>query len=403
MKHLPVAVFGAPLHDEGQRDLVQPVIENAKNYLGVELCPVGFENLASEPLPALLLLTGGTEAAVLSAVENVARPLLVLSHSTHNALPAALETVAALHARGHKAQLVHLEDSSARVLRELLLVRDLARALMHHRVGLIGGVSPWLVASSPGRDVLQRKLGLHVLELQLSELVDRLPLSAPILPEGEGEDVGDEDRADAARVMTALEELLSSHGLTAVSLACFGLLQHKLTACWALSSLADRGIPAGCEGDLPGLIGLIAAQELAGRPGFLANPADIDTSHGRITLAHCTVPLSLAHTHRLRTHFESGLGLAVEAKLLPGPYTLARFGGRSLEHSFFVDGSVLSSQGSKEDLCRTQAVFKVPRGAAQRLLHTPLGNHHVLIPGHWRRVLESFHELFLAEGVGPGR
>jgi len=399
LKRLPIAVLGAPLSEGGHAERTQPLIEHTNERLGVELCPVAVDELATEPLPALLLLTGGTEAQAIAASERLSGPLLVLSHSTHNSLPAALETVAALHARGRRARLVHLEDTSAPVLRDLLSARALARALRSHRVGLIGGASPWLAASSPGKEILHRKLGIHVSELELSELLDRLPETASIVPEGEGVDVGDEEKSDAVRVLRALKELLSSNGWTALSLACFGLLRHKLTACWALSSLADQGIPAGCEGDLPALVGLIVAQELTGGPGFLANPTDIDTRHGRVRLAHCTVPLTLTHTHRLRTHFESGLGLAVEGELLPGPYTLTRFGGRSLELGFFVEGSILSGHEPKEDLCRTQAMFKMPRGAAQRLLRSPLGNHHVLIPGHWRSVLEAFHGLFLAESA----
>lgn len=144
------------------------------------------------------------------------------------------------------------------------------------------------------------------------------------------------------------------------------------------------------------MVGLMCAQAITGGPGFLANPADIDPKGERVVLAHCTVPLSLAEGYRLRSHFESGMGLAVEGRLRKGPYTLVRFGGKGLEQGFFVEGSVLPEEVGREDLCRTQVAFKAPKGALRRLLREPLGNHHVLIPGHHRAVLEAFHRLVLA-------
>ena len=199
------------------------------------------------------------------------------------------------------------------------------------------------------------------------------------------------------RVYSALKSLVEEHGLSAISIACFGLLKQGLTACWALSRLSDEGTPGGCEGDLPALLALLCAQALTGRPGFLANPSEIDPKRERLVLAHCTVPLSLTSDFRLRTHFESGIGLAIAGRLQPGPYTLVRFGDPDLAQGFFVEGSVLPEHPGREDLCRTQVVFKAPKGALQKLLREPLGNHHVLIPGQHRAVLSAFHKLFLAE------
>jgi hypothetical protein len=39
----------------------------------------------------------------------------------------------------------------------------------------------------------------------------------------------------------------------------------------------------------------------------------------------------------------------------------------------------------------------MPKGALEKLLREPLGNHHVLIPGHHRPVLRLFYEVFLSD------
>jgi len=272
----------------------------------------------------------------------------------------------------------------------------LARNLRGKVVGLIGEPSPWLVASSPSPDALAGKLGWTVRPFPLDAVLARLPREGATPIGGNGEGIGEGERTMASRVHAALAQLVEEEGLDALTIACFGLLPHRMTACWALACLSDAGIPGGCEGDLPALLALIVAQELTGGPGFLANPADLDLKRERLILAHCTAPLSLVASYRLRTHFESGLGLAVAGRVRPGPYTLVRFGGKGLEEGFFVEGSVLPEHPDREDLCRTQVAFKMSKGALARLLREPLGNHHVLIPGRHREVLAAFRDLFLS-------
>jgi len=396
-RFLPVLLLGAPLRAAELDELAAPILDKARMTLGVDLVPTDLPDLARAPLPALLLLTGGAEHAALAAAAEFSGPLLVLAHGTHNALPAAMETVAALQASGRRARLVHLDDMASKVLLcTALAARDLGAALRRQRIGWIGGAAPWLVASCPDPAALEEKLGLEIREAPLQALRDRLPGDDVPEPQDEAVDLPPGARRMAGRVLHALERLMDDEGLTALSIACFELLADEMTACWALAELANRGVPAGCEGDLTALVALIVAQALSGHPGFLANPADIDAKRGRVVLAHCTAPCTLLSGYRLRTHFESGLGLAIEGKLRPGPYTLVRFGGRALEHGLFVEGTVLDERVGREDLCRTQALFKLPRGAATRMLQRPLGNHHVLVPGHHRPALEMFHELFLS-------
>lgn len=390
---LPLLVIGSPLHGSAE-ELLGKVL-SAYSPLA-EKFEVSLEEVVSrEPLAFVLLLTGGTEHKLLEFASKRKGPLVVVSHPAQNSLPAALEVVAALRERGVRCELLHLGDREAPERLEILSrAAALARWLKGKRVGIVGEPSPWLVASIPDLEVLREKLGLEFVEIP----IDRVGIAeGGELPAGEQVEPGVSELRMGAGVHASLKEIVSSEGLDAFTIACFELLPRKLTACWALARLADDGIIAGCEGDIASLLALMISQALVGRPGFLANPADIDPKKEKMVLAHCTVPLSLVSSYRLRSHFESGLGLAVEGRLEKGPYTLVRFGGRHLEKGFFVEGSVLPEEVGREDLCRTQLIFKAPKGALRKILREPLGNHHVLIPGHHREVLEAFHDLFLAE------
>ncbi len=390
---LPFLPIGSPLHGSAE-ELIEKVL-SAWPHLAERFEVSPEEAVSGEPLAFVLLLTGGTEHKLLEFAGKRKGPLVVVSHPAQNSLPAALEAVAALRERGVKCELLHLGDREALERLEVLSrAAALARELKGKRVGIIGEPSPWLVASVPDLEVLRERLGLEFVEIP----IERVGISdGEELPPGERVEPGEGELRMGAGVHASLKGIISSEGLDAFTIACFGLLPRKMTACWALARLADEGIPAGCEGDIASLLALMISRVLAGRPGFLANPADIDPKREKMILAHCTVPLSLVDSYRLRSHFESGLGLAVEGRLEKGPYTLVRFGGKHLEKGFFVEGSVLPEEVGREDLCRTQVVFKAPKGALRKILREPLGNHHVLIPGHHRSVLEAFHDLFLAE------
>ncbi|MGQ9700558.1 MAG: hypothetical protein ACUVQS_05835 [Candidatus Bipolaricaulaceae bacterium] len=394
MEKLPVLVLSSSLRGHIEL-LAERVVERWAEISGVALCPEPPEKIREEPILALLHLTGGTEHMALKFLEGSTTPVLLLAHARHNSLPAALETLACLRTERRKAWLI--TENTGKDLSLFAQAASLARELRGKRVGLIGGASPWLVASSPEPSALREKLALELVEIPLSAVRERMPAEAEILPEGERVGIDERERRMAGRVYAALKELISDFGLSAFSIACFELLAEECTACWALAKLASERIPSGCEGDLPSLLGLWLSQILTGSPGFLANPVEADPKKERLLLAHCTVPFSLVQSFRLRTHFESGIGLAVEGRLVPGPYTLFRLGGRRLEKAFIVEGTVLAEAPGREDLCRTQVLFKLPKGAIEKLLTEPLGNHHVLIPGHHRPVLTLFHQLFLAD------
>jgi L-fucose isomerase-like protein len=101
---------------------------------------------------------------------------------------------------------------------------------------------------------------------------------------------------------------------------------------------------------------------------------------------------------QLHTHFESGIGIGLRGRFSPGPVTLLRLGGRSLEHLWISDGEI-ERAGDAEDLCRTQVVVHLTDAAAQPLLEHPLGNHLVLVHGHHRARIERWWRLAFA-GAG---
>jgi L-fucose isomerase-like protein len=191
-----------------------------------------------------------------------------------------------------------------------------------------------------------------------------------------------EDFVASGSIYTALRGLIDDLKLDAVSIRCFDLVvDRKATGCLALSRLADEGLVAGCEGDLPSAVAMLWVQERLGQTSWMANPARVNVEANVLTLAHCTVPCSMLDGFKLRSHFESRLGAAIEGRMIAGPVTLLRIGAKALDDMWLAEGEIVST-GCEETLCRTQVNVQLHDLRVTELLDHPLGNHLVLTPGH---------------------
>jgi len=374
--------------------------------------------LAPDDEAVFFVVTGGTERLILDAVEGRPGPVTLLAHPGQNSLPASLEVLARLQQSGRLGKVVYLDAEAppARVaeglteLREALLLAATHRRLHTARVGLVGRPSDWLVASSPGPGAAGEVWGPEVVPVEMDEVLRALdevrarPNEAAALKDAflkGAEAVREPDDGDltkAAQVYVALRLLVDRERLDALTVRCFDLvLRAGTTGCLALSMLTDEGVIAGCEGDLPATLTMLLLHHLSGETPFMANPARVDPAAGSLWLAHCTVGRRLLTAYTIRSHFESGLGVGIQGKLRPGPVTVARIGGEGLNRLYVAEGT-LTANGVAEDLCRTQVQVKLD-GGVDYFLRRPLGNHHVLVYGHWGEILRAYAGLIGVETV----
>jgi len=403
------------LHDEaavlGVLDSYRPLL--ADMGISIEERPIPEDG----PL-IVFVLTGGTEKRIIELAlsgdrEKYAAPVLLIAHPDSNSLPAALEALARLEQEDVRGRVffINPEDKAGLAsLKEALHFYRVRKKLQNAHIGFVGGPSDWLVASSPDSSLVSRVWGPAVEWVGLDELYREMDAregeadasSAPgmfrEIVQGAGSIVepSDRDIKDADGVYEALRRIVKKRGFNAVTLKCFDLVvERSTTGCMALSLLSGSGIPAGCEGDLPSLVGLLWGFYLTGETGWMANPARINEESGALTLAHCTVPLNLVRKYKLRSHFESGLGVGIEGDIVDGPVTLFRIGGRGLDQVWITEGAKEGS-GREPSLCRTQVHVKVESEALRELLKHPLGNHLVLLPGRYSHTLNAYHRQYIA-------
>jgi hypothetical protein len=214
-------------------------------------------------------------------------PVFLLAHTELNSLPAALEVLGYLRQRGRGGRIYLLEDGDDGSLSRLARHLEVRRRLHSVRLGRIGVPSDWLVASMPSAELVQATWGPAVVDVPMEEVFEALR-DADV---GETQRVRDQFTADAeavrepspldldaaARVTVALRAVVRAHRLDACTVRCFDLVtQASTTGCLALSWLQDQGVVAGCEGDVPATLTLLWMQLMTDRPGFMANPQDVD-------------------------------------------------------------------------------------------------------------------------------
>ena len=332
-----------------------------------------FSDYGSHALDLIYIRTGGTEGIFKPLLPQLQqqskRPFYLLTSGKSNSLAASMEILSYLNQQGITGEIIH--GSTAYIHHRIKVLEQVGEArskMKGCRLGLIGEPSDWLISSRFDRTIVKERLGIELVYIPMKELLE--------MP-------------NVKKIYEALKALVEKYQLQGFTLRCFDLLTTiRDTGCMALAQLNAEGIVAGCEGDVPAMLSMKIIQALTGVSGFQANPATIDPEKGEILFAHCTIPLNMVERYELDTHFESGIGVGIRGYMKEGPVTIFKVAGDMSRH-FIAEGTLVRNQ-AKPDLCRTQQVIELDdKGQTRYFLTQPIGNHHIIVPGHLKELLEE--------------
>ncbi|MEM4463086.1 MAG: hypothetical protein QXR98_02480 [Fervidicoccaceae archaeon] len=342
----------------------------------------------------VLVATGGTEDVIVN-IGNMSKNLHLFYHDSFNSLPATLESVAFLRQMGKEPHLHKYDgpDSLLRMVDALERAKRGIEKLKSCRLGVVGGVSDWLVYSRVNPSDVKRKLGSEIVEIPLQELlelmdnIDAQQDMNEITKKARKIEVSREEISKALRVHGALLEIAKKYNLCGLTVKCFDLiLAKRTTACLSMSLMNTKVFPAACEGDVPLLISMALGEFVTERPAFMGNPAIL--KKGEILIAHCTAPL--ISSFKLTTHFESNLGVGISVDYPYGEAVTIYRIDSGLEKIRIGKGRIKEWKW-REDLCRTQVLIELEN--AEKILKKSIGNHYALIIGDWVEELSAAGEL----------
>lgn len=341
--------------------------------------------------------TGGTEGLfkeMLDGLKVMPRKFYLLTSGVSNSLAASMEILSFLNNNGLKGEIIHGDKEYINTRIKLLEKAQNARdTLVDIKLGVIGRPSDWLISSGVDYNTIKGKFGITLVDISMDEVIEAYNKTAVVdecdlttlAPNAELKS----RVKDAWRLYEALKVIVEKYGLAGFTIRCFDLLSTlHTTGCVALAQFNAQGIIATCEGDIPAMLSMAISQAVSGKAGFQANPARINPTTGEMLFAHCTIPFNMVERFELDTHFESGLGIGIRGYSTPGPITVFKVSGDASRH-FAQEGQLIECQ-CKPNLCRTQQLIKFNDNvAAQYFLNSPIGNHHILVPGHCKQVLDE--------------
>lgn len=391
---IAIYTLTSELHDEQAVDAVTQEFLNSLD-VAYEFKGSDYADYGSHSLDLIYVRTGGTEGIFKRLLPELqvksGRPFFLLTSGKSNSLAASMEILSFLRQNDFKGEIIHgYPDYISKRIKLLAKVGEARLSLKGCRLGIIGEPSDWLISSHADPNAVMRRLGINLIDIPMPKLLDIMAVT----PLRESNDQASADLIKNAlpianQIYDALKTIVERDQLQGFTIRCFDLLTavHN-TGCLALAKLNAEGIVAGCEGDVPAMISMKIAQSLLGVSGFQANPASINPDTGEIVFAHCTIPFNIVERYEFDTHYESGIGVGIRGYMKEGPVTIFKVSG-DLSRYFIEEGELIRNQ-AKPDLCRTQQVIQLSRPSqASYFLTNPIGNHHIILPGHHQNLLEE--------------
>ncbi len=354
-----------------------------------------FRDFGTGGLDLIYVRTGGAEGIFKGLLpEMLSRGVdkyYLLTSGKSNSLAASLEILSYLRQQGLKGEVLHGSPEYIRHRVDVIATAQQAKkSLQGARIGVVGQPSDWLISSHANPTSVMDRMGARIVEVPMEEFLKEIANAQGSHAPGEVPMADDVRKSypGAVQIYNALKVLVQKYQLSAFTLRCFDLLTAVgNTGCLALASFNSDGIPAACEGDVPALLTMMISHALTGICGFQANPARIDSQTGKMLFAHCTIPFNMVENWQYDTHFESGIGVGIHGEFPEGPVTVFKVSG-DLGMYFVSEGRLLYNQ-YEDNLCRTQVMVQIDPADARYFLTGPIGNHHIILPGHCKELIEE--------------
>lgn len=365
---------------EGAPDAVyHTAIQRIKKLISKE----DYELTDSHP-DVLFFLSGGSERPAMEMV-SAGNFYLLIGSQHDNSYASATEVKAYLNDKKIPSMLIDEEEAETKTfLQDFITVKQALKNLKGKRLGLIGQISDWLISSAFPAEILQAKLGIDYIEIPWNKLAHFSEFKASEAFLGSFSGGKQFNLTETAKVSELLTDTIQKWNLDAITVECFPLVQKdSVTACLPLAKFNNEGIPAGCEGDLTAIAGMMLCKELTGTIPWIAN---INKATDNVCMfSHCTIAPGLVSSFSVKTHFETDKGTAMEGDFKGDLITIFRF-DNNLSKAFIACANI-TGRPKSETACRTQIEVKLTENEVKLLRQSPLGNHHLIFPGDCRRLL----------------
>ena len=346
-----------------------------------------FSSLKEDDFLLILVQSGGSEGIFKEEVyPNFKGPYHLLTYGSSNSLAASLEILSFLKANGEASEVLHGDDRY--IANRILALMKAKTNTRPSRLGVFGMPSDWLISSNVDYQRAKKMFNIDLIDIKESEMIETILSSSDSLEGIPNLTYEEKELRLAMKIYHGLSALVKKYELDGFTIRCFGLLSavHS-SSCLALALFNQQDIVASCEGDVPALLTAYLMQQKFHIHCFQANPQWIDPIKNQIDFAHCTLPLDMARSVSLDTHFESGIGIGIHGEMEEGPVTVLKISADL--GLFYCEEGTLIGNDYRKDRCRTQIRLKMDAPVSY-FLTSSLGNHHQILYGHHKKEIEEY-------------
>ena len=256
------------------------------------------------------------------------------------------------------------EDEACREKLMLTVNAVAARAKLRGRkYAVIGSRAPGFYLSGVDELRLRRQIGPQIEYCSLADILARaqaMPAQrvqekvGQLLAKAPNPILSEQAFEKSARLLLAVTDHVSENRIDAVTMKCWPELQqlYGCAGCSTLSELNDMGVPACCEGDIPGLITMDVLHMFTGKSPFFADLVCRNTGAG-LKAWHCGFgPFSLADDSGDACFIEQatmrgGIGAGHQYTMKRGRVTMCRFSEQPDGYKLFAAAGCTQSPDRK--------------------------------------------------------
>ena len=245
---------------------------------------------------------------------------------------------------------------------------DAVKKTASSRVALVGGIAPGFNDLYYDERTALTHLGV---EIQRGHEFSEIQKRAHAYKDGEverlascyacqhcAEDVGARELAMSARYFKAYQDFAAENGYDALAVSCWPQIKEDALACSIIGKLNEAGVPASCEGDVPGAISMMMLRYITGQPATLMDLCGVDEQDETALMWHCgPSPECYADdrgattTHSRQLNLAGGVdsfALIHDLVFKPQPVTFMRITGE-WDTLFLLDGRVIDKPKASPD------------------------------------------------------
>ena len=242
------------------------------------------------------------------------------------------------------------------------------KKMSQSRVALVGGIAPGFNDLYFDERLAAKRFGVDIRRgHEFSEIKERAYAYsnaeakelAAAFAEGsrKGGDVTDRHMEMSGRYYQAYVDFCRDNDIDALAVSCWPQIKPDILACSIIGKLNENGIPASCEGDLPGAVSQLFLHAITGKPTALMDMAGFDEADDTVLMWHCgPAPASYANAcgNCLTCSYQPNLagetlsyGLINNMEMKPGPVMFTRFTGE-WDKLFLAGGTIAEGKKSPD-------------------------------------------------------